>query len=209
LRVRLSWPIWMAMGLCALATACRTAAGPEELGRDYVLALREGRVADAYRLTSSDFQRRVGFAEFQRRYPDDLRRNERAGQIEGALGQIEVKAPGLAFVRGPDGWRLEELSSDPDGPAATLQRFLDAAERGDFSAAYELLSESWRARYTPERFKEDFEREPQAKERLARARQALAHAPVLREGVAEYPLGDGRAIRLVREGRAFRLAALE
>jgi len=90
-----------------------------------------------------------------------------------------------------------------------LSRFLDAAEAGDFDAAYQMMAGSWRARYTPERLKEDFDREPLAKERLARARAALKTAPAMRDGLAEFPIGDGKAVRLVREDGGFRVMSLE
>jgi len=100
--------------------------------------------------------------------------------------------------------------SSPDaGSAAVLRRFLDAADVGDFDTAYQLLTESWRARYTPERLKRDFALEPRAKDLLARARVALkGSAREVADGV-EYPIGDGSAVRLVREGGAFKIAALE
>ena len=98
-------------------------------------------------------------------------------------------------------------------PAATaaeaLAAFIDAANAGDFDRAYALLSGDWRARYTPERLKSDFEAEPLAKERLERARVASAQAPVVRGDVAEFPIGAGKAVRLVKENGNFRVAALE
>jgi len=100
-------------------------------------------------------------------------------------------------------------SSAETGSAAVLQRFLDAADRGDFETAYELLSQIWRVRYTPERLKRDFALEPRAKDLLGRARTALKGSAKEEGDVVEYPIGDGNAVRLVREGGAFRIAALE
>jgi protease-4 len=90
-----------------------------------------------------------------------------------------------------------------------LGQFLDAAERGDFDSAYQLLAGSWRARYTPARLKQDFELEPRAKEMVGRARSALKRGRREAEGFAEYPIGDGKAVRLVRENGAFKIASLE
>lgn len=95
------------------------------------------------------------------------------------------------------------------GPSEVLSRFLDAAESGDFDAAYQMMSGSWRARYTPERLKQDFAREPLARERLARARAALSAPPLARDGWAEFPIGDGKSVRLIREEGVFRVVALE
>jgi glutamate dehydrogenase/leucine dehydrogenase len=57
--------------------------------------------------------------------------------------------------------------------------------------------------------KADFALEPQAKDRLVRARAALSAEVVWKGEVAEVPLGGGKAVRLVREGGAFKVAALE
>jgi hypothetical protein len=96
-----------------------------------------------------------------------------------------------------------------DAARAALGSFVDAAEQGDFTRAYALLAGPLRARYTPERLESDFRAEPLAKERLARARAALANAPLLDAGGARFPIGDGRAVRLVLEDGAFRVASLE
>ncbi|MBL8956510.1 MAG: hypothetical protein JNK82_37390, partial [Myxococcaceae bacterium] len=94
--------------------------------------------------------------------------------------------------------------------ASVLTEFLDAAEAGRFDAALALLSTSWRNRYTAKRFEDDFGREPLARERLARARAALqGGAWVVDAAGAQLPLGEGRAVRLEREGEAFKLVALE
>ena len=91
-----------------------------------------------------------------------------------------------------------------------LAEFIDAAEAGDFRRAYQLLSGEWRARYTPARLEQDFEDEPLARERLERARGALSRGALfVGAEVAEFPIGAGRAVRLVREHGDFRVAALE
>ena len=86
-----------------------------------------------------------------------------------------------------------------------------SVEGRDFKAAYLLLAQPWRDRYTPERLEKDFALEPQAKDRVARVRAALGgQVPleVSREG-AKLPLGGGRAVQLVREGGGYKVAALE
>ncbi len=100
-------------------------------------------------------------------------------------------------------------NSSGSGPSEALIRFLDAVEAGDFDAAYRMMAGSWRARYTPQRLQQDFEGEPLARERVARARAALASPPIVRDNSAEFSLGDGKAVRLVREEGIFRVAALE
>jgi hypothetical protein len=191
------------------APACRTLAGPEASARSYAQALRDGRTTDAYALTSAEFRGRVSAEAFAERYGDPARRAERAAEVDRALAQLHAEGPGIALVREGEIWRVDEPAPAAEGPSQTLQNFLDAAERGDFAAAYALLSESWRGRYSPERLQQDFEREPLSRERLARARRALAQSPVISGSSVDYPLGEGKAVRLVREGGAFRVAALE
>lgn len=97
-----------------------------------------------------------------------------------------------------------------EAPEAVLARFLDAAAAGDFSTAYGLLASPLRARYTPATLERDFTAEPLAKERLARARFALEHQPpAYREGAVEFPIAEGRAVRLVPEGGGYKVAAIE
>ena len=97
----------------------------------------------------------------------------------------------------------------PETSDQVLGQFLDAAEKGDFDSAYQLLAGSWRARYTPARLKQDFELEPRAKELVGRARSALKRGGREAGGVAEYSIADGKAVRLVRENGVFKIASLE
>jgi len=100
-------------------------------------------------------------------------------------------------------------NSASGAPSEVLSRFLDAAEAEDFDTAYRMMAGGLRARYTPERLKQDFGREPLAKEKLARARAALKATPSVHDGSVDFPIGDGKAVRLVREDGVFRVMALE
>ncbi|ATB33726.1 hypothetical protein [Melittangium boletus] len=104
--------------------------------------------------------------------------------------------------------RVVEDSSQ-DAPRAVLTRFLDGVEAGDWSLAWSLLSEPLRTRYTPERLREDFEREPLAAERLRRARLVVRGPVRMTDTGAEFPLGEERAVRLERESGEYRVAAIE
>jgi hypothetical protein len=79
----------------------------------------------------------------------------------------------------------------------------------DWKTAWSLLAAPLRARYTPERLREDFEREPLSQERLRRAR--IAQKGPVKVGASEalFPLGDERAVRLVLEEGEYRVAAIE
>lgn len=97
-----------------------------------------------------------------------------------------------------------------EGPALALAAFVAAVDGGRFDEAYGLLSGRWRARLTPERLRDDLaEGGALAVDRLARARLA-AGGSVRREGdLARFPIGDGKAVRLVREGSGWKIDALE
>ncbi len=118
---------------------------------------------------------------------------------------------GVAAIALANGCRTPSSASGGSTQAASevLADFIAAADSQDFERAYRLLSGPLRARYTPERLRRDFEEEPLAKDRLERARQALRQGPSVRGDVADFPLGSGKAVRLVREDGTFRVAALE
>ncbi len=195
-------------GLLVLFSAsCRTA-GPHEAAEAYARALREGRVDDAYALTSSEYRANVSRDSFGRRYANEMARFERATAILSALERLKAVSPEIEAVREPDGWRVAEVAP-VEGPKEALARFLDAAEAGDFEAAWRMLAGEWRARYTPARLAKDFADEPLAKDRLARARAALEGEWAWRGDEVELDLGEGKAVRLRREGGAFKVVSLE
>lgn len=179
----------------------------QDVAKAYADALEAGRLDDAFALTAHAGQGAGAKEAFKQRYADPAVRVARAREIRAALGALRVDAPGLAMVQ-HDGWRIVE-SADANAAARVLRAFLDAAEKGDFAAAYALLAAPLRARYTAQTLARDFAQEPLARERLARARLALERTPVLKADSVEFPIGDGKAVRLVREGRDHRVAALE
>lgn len=193
---------------CCLLAACRTVAGPEHAVEEYARALQEDRLDDAYALTSADSREHTSREAFLARYEDPKKRGERAEALLAAAASLRACGSGVEAVREGERWVVRELPSE-DGARQALGQFLDASEKGDFATAYRLLSASWRSRYTPERLARDFGLEPLARERLARARVALAGPVILEDGAARFPLGEGKAVRLVREGGAYRVAALE
>lgn len=113
-----------------------------------------------------------------------------------------------ATATGP---RAEAPAAPPESPArVALVAFLDAADAGRFEACYRMLSGALRARYTTERLAADFRAAPEgARERLSRARAAAAGTPEIADGRAEFPIGAGKAVRLVREDDRWRVEALE
>jgi hypothetical protein len=188
-----------------LAACATTPREPVSVAEAYARALDEGRLQDAYALTSGGPE---GEAAFLERYADETTRRERAAAVRAGTAVLEARAPSLTLARDEQGWRVVE-SRPADVPRAALSRFLDTVESRDWKAAWSQLAAPLRARYTPERLREDFEREPLARERLRRARLAL-DAPVrVGAGEALFPLGDNRAVVLVLEDGEYRVAAIE
>ncbi|MBF5040908.1 hypothetical protein FGE12_00790 [Aggregicoccus sp. 17bor-14] len=188
-----------------LLCACAGRPGPGDVAERYARALREGHVEDALALTAEP---EAGAEAFRARYASAEARAERAAEVRAELPQLEARSPQLLLVQTPAGWRVREAGADA-APRAALERFLEAAEAGRWPEAWSLLAGPLRARYTPERLGADFRAEPLARERLQRARAALPGPLVLEGAEARLELGQGRAVRLVREDGGYRVAALE
>jgi hypothetical protein len=181
-------------------------AGPEAAARAYADALEHDRLDAAFALSKG-----LDEARFRACYSAAAARSKRAAAVRAAA---EGTGTDLKLVLEGGGWRVQELEpvklQVQERAAEVLSRFLDAADARDFDRALELLGASLRGRYTAKRLAEDFAREPLAADRLARARAALAGGEwtVAADG-AQLALGDGRAVRLAREGESWRVVALE
>lgn len=194
------------LGLLLLGTACATASRePVTVAEAYAKALEENRLQDAYRLTTGGPDGEVAFLD---EYSDASARTERAAAVRSGSAVLEARAPSVTLARQGEDWRVVE-SRAADVPRAALKKFLDEVDSRDWKGAWGLLASPLRARYTPERLREDFEREPLAKERLRRARLALNTRVRVAAGEALFPLGEERAVRLVLEDGEYRVAAIE
>ncbi|MFL5319504.1 MAG: hypothetical protein ACJ790_07590 [Myxococcaceae bacterium] len=197
--------------MCAFGTGCCTAPvarqGPEEIAAAYAKALREDRLDDAWALTSEQYRAQVSRKAFGERYASESARTARADELDGA--KLHVAAGDTALTRDKGEWRIAAEGSNDDGARKTLEAFVTAASAKDWKQAYALLSGALRARYTPERFASDFAQEPQAAERLARAKAALQADPERVGNEVRFGIGDGKAVRLVREAGGYRVAAIE
>ncbi|NTX36687.1 hypothetical protein HUA78_19760 [Myxococcus sp. CA033] len=194
------------IGSLLLAPACATTSRePVSVAESYASALDEGRLQDAYALTTDGPEGQVAFLE---RYSDETTRRERAAAVRAGAAVLEARAPSLTLARTGEDWRIVE-ARPADVPRAALRRFLDASDAKDWKTAWSLLAAPLRARYTPERLREDFDRDPLAKERLRRARLALNTHVRVGAGEAVFPIGDERAVLLVLEDGEYRLSALE
>ncbi|MDY7231097.1 hypothetical protein [Hyalangium rubrum] len=202
---RVMKPVSRLLLLWVLAAGCATPKGPNVVAESYAKALEENRLAEAYALTTGLPEGEVGFRE---RYADVAVRRERVSAVRQATEGMEARAPGLILERRAATWRVVEMRPSDEAKAA-LTRFLNAVESKDWEKAWSLLSGPLRARYTPDRFREDFQREPLAKERLRRARLALKGNVKVTGSEAAFPLGADRNVRLVMEEGEYRVAAIE
>jgi hypothetical protein len=191
--------------LLALSAGCATPKGPSSVAESYAKALEDNRLSEAYALTTGLPEGEPGFRE---RYADTTARRERAASVRAGAMDLEARAPNLLVERRQDTWRVVETRPADEAKAA-LTRFLNAVEARDWEKAWSLLSGPLRSRYTPDRFREDFQREPLAKERVRRARLALRGNVKVTNSEATFPLGADRAVRLVLEEGEYRVAAIE
>jgi hypothetical protein len=203
-------PSWLPLSTLSLtvalaSTGCAHTPGPTEVASAYAQALEENRLADAYALTNALPEAWPSFLEH---YADAAARQSRLAEVRTAIPELQARTPGLTLVQTKDGWRIVE-EQPADAPREALGRFLDAVKADDWSTAWSLLSAPLRARYTPERLRDDFTREPLAAERLSRARLALKGPVRVTASGAELPIGQDRAVRLVREAGEYRVAAIE
>lgn len=118
-------------------------------------------------------------------------------------------------VRSSDVRCAEVPARSPDAETQAVRSilgvFLEAVDRADFRAAYTLLDERWRAKYTPERLRSDFEREPRAMTLVARLKAQASSAIDLdpARDRAWLALGADRHVLLTKEAQGWRLSSLE
>src|SRR5206468_918183 len=129
----------------------------------YARALADGRMKDAYALTSETYRAHTSFDAFVAAQTPERRRDQ-LDALERAHASEEAAAPEL-FTGEPDAIRLEAART-------VLRSFVQAAEARRFSAVWATLSSELRARYTPERLEREFFEQADAPERVKRARAA-------------------------------------
>lgn len=199
-------PFCRLLWVLAFGASCATPPkGPSSAAESYAKALEENRLAEAYALTTGLPEGEQGFRE---RYSEASARRERAASVRAVVGQLEARAPNLIIERRENDWRVVE-TRPADEAKAVLTRFLNAVDARDWEKAWSLLSASLRSRYTPDRFRDDFEREPLAKERVRKARLALKGTVKVTNTEAAIALGADRSVRLVMEEGEYRVAAIE
>lgn len=116
----------------------------------------------------------------------------------------------ISCVARPPGPTVGESSKPQEERArSALGRFVASTEAGDFETAFSLLAGPLRARYSVARLREDFQRDPLARQRLERLRRALNRRSAVDEEGASFPVEGGGAARLVREEGEYRIASIE
>lgn len=196
------------LAVLALCGGCTHAGpainGPEGVARSYARALEEGRLDDAWALSAS-----LDRDQFEARYGDPAARRQRAAEVAKAAAGQPSQAVALEARQG--GWKVVEAAAQADEQQARalVTHFLAALSAGDFETVFADLSASLRARYTPSRLKSDLELAPAAAGRLDRIRAALAGRWEVTLAGPQLPVGEGKALKLVREGGALKVAALE
>jgi hypothetical protein len=196
--------LFLLLGLY-LGLGCAHAPGPASVAESYARALEQGRLAEAYALTQGAPEGQQAFLE---RYATPEARRARAAEVRAAQASLRAEGPSLSMVQRGRAWRVVEVAPE-EAARAVLERFLSAVEAGEWATAWSLLAGPVRSRYTPERLRSDYEREPLAAERVRRARLALEGSVRLEEGEARLPLDGEAAVRLVLEGGEYRVAAME
>lgn len=92
---------------------------------------------------------------------------------------------------------------------AVVDAFLAAVGERRFDVALSQLSKPWRDRYDEQRLARDFEQDPVAAARVKRVQSHRADAFAVSGAQSSLGLGDGRALRLVREESGWKISALE
>ena len=206
--VNLSKPFVLACCLAGCVHSGPAIDGPEGVARSYARALDEGRLDDAWALSAP-----LDRAQFGERYTDLAVAKRRAAEVTRAAQGQAIAAVALEVTG--KGWRVIEAAgpaaplADEQQARALVAHFLAAIDGGDFETVFGDLSAAWRGRYTPARLKADFSSEPAAVARLQRIRAALAGRWEVTLAGPQLPVGEGKLLRLVREGGALKVAAIE
>lgn len=90
------------------------------------------------------------------------------------------------------------------GPTSTLDSYAEALQKKDYGRAYDMMSASFRAKYSREDFVRMMRDNPQEVRETAQ-RLKEGHRDV--EVTAEFRYGLGDSMRLVREGDTWRIAS--
>jgi hypothetical protein len=203
----------------SLSAGCHSP--PEKTVDAYLDAVARGRVDDAYALLSTEYKRSHDRAAFARAVsPADQKaaqRRTRGGRVvyEAEVTLDDGARVSLVFEDGA--WRLarDPLDVYPQGqPAEALRAFIRAVDNRRWDVVLRFVPSRYRASITVDKIRAQWEtpgeRATMAAQ-LAEIRRHLDDPFELTAGgdEARLPLGDRRAVRLVREDGVWKVEALE
>lgn len=200
-------------------SGCRTP--PEKTVEAYLDAVARGRVDAAYALLSTDYKRTHDRAAFSRAVsPADQKaaqRRARGGRVtyEAEVTLDDGARVSLVFEDGA--WRLarDPLDVYPQGsPVEALRAFIRAVDNRRWDVVLRFVPSRYRASITIDKIRAQWET---STERAAMAAQLAEIRRHLEEPFeiaaggdeARLPLGERKAVRLVREDGVWKIEALE
>lgn len=216
----------LSLCLLGLALACAAPDTPMRAYRRWLDHLAAGRIAQAYRMMTPEFQKGCDLGCFGRvTRQSEARIKEAQRQAQGPMTlelrtELGAGADTLTLVRQetsqsrPAPWRI---SGDPldfypqDTAPRALRSFLRLVEARRYDLMSGFVPESLRPRLSAESLRERWEG-PERANLLRQIAAVRAHVdqPMVYEGsTARLPVGEGREARLVLEEGLWRLEQLQ
>ena len=214
----LGWPLLVAAPFgCAAGSG--NAVSPNEVLRQYALALRERRIEDAYALLSREAQARVSLAAFRRMAQENPKE---ISEISAEMLRPAESPRITATLTSPDGeslllvyegerWKVDASALDfyrQDSPLSTLSSFLRAFEHKRYDILLRFVPDAQREGLSAEALQAAWEGEQRSHmERLTQAlRASLDTAQVeLLGDRATVGYGAGGTVELVNEHGAWKI----
>ncbi len=203
------------VALLALVGCASARQAPFDVVQSYHDALREGRIAEAYQLLSSEARRVISFEEFDRtsrENPDEVRETVRW------LDQVDPSAPvsarldlgngeGVTLIDEGGGWRLDPSVLDFYGqrsPRQAVRSFTRALDRRRWDVLLRFAPRRVADQLTAERLREAWERGSDADDvqRMLAALRQSTERPIELSGeraTMTYGFGNRFTMQLVRE----------
>ena len=214
---------FLALGLAAvLAVGCASEPEPpptpEAAVMAFARALNRAKFDEAYALMSSDYRKRVSFAQWKRRLSENP---QETLDVSNALSGVRASAEQRAVIPYDDGAQLElrregdrwYLASnvvdfyDQSTPRAALRAFVRAMERKRYDVVMRLIPSADKEGITAERMEQAWtgdERES-VERMLSVLREHLEDPIEVIGNHATMPYGDHARVQFVREGDVWKI----
>jgi hypothetical protein len=191
---------------------------PEAAVRAFARALNRAKFDEAYALMSSDYRKRVSFAQWKRRLTENP---QETLDVSNALSGVRSTAEQRAVIAYDDGAQLELrregerwfLTSnvvdfyDQSTPRAALRAFVRAMERKRYDVVMRLIPSADKEGITAERMEQAWtgdERES-VERMLSVLREHLEDPIEVIGNHATMPYGDHARVQFVREGEVWKI----